>query len=73
MLVIAGKDDPVIRSEKKFKELIDFLRKLGYVDVRSRLYGDMRHEILNEINKQDVYCDIVRFLDENDLQQSRRY
>ena len=62
--VIAGEDDPVIRSKEKFEELTDFLTGLGYADVRSKLYGHMRHEILNETNKHDVYRDVVSFFDQ---------
>lgn len=62
ILVIAGEDDPVIRSKEKFEALTDYLKKLGYTDVRSNLYGHMRHEILNETNKLDVYRDVVCFL-----------
>lgn len=61
--VIAGADDPVIRSREKFEALTDFLTGLGYGDVRSKLYEHMRHEILNETSKHDVYRDVVRFLD----------
>lgn len=62
--VIAGEDDPVIRSREKFEELTNFLTELGYGDVRSKLYGHMRHEILNETSKHDVYRDVVSFFDE---------
>ena len=61
--VIAGADDPVIRSREKFEALADFLTGLGYGDVRSKLYEHMRHEILNETGKHDVYRDVVRFLE----------
>ena len=62
--VIAGADDPVIRSREKFGALIGFLTSLGYGDVRSKLYDHMRHEILNETGKYDVYRDVVCFFDE---------
>lgn len=65
ILLIAGEDDPVIRSAKKFEELADFLKELGYTNVRSKLYGHMRHEILNETKKMDVYQDIACFFDES--------
>ena len=64
ILMIAGEDDPVIRSKEKFGELAGFLADLGYANVRSKLYEHMRHEILNETGKHDVYRDVVRFFDE---------
>lgn len=64
ILMIAGEDDPVIRSKEKFGELAGFLADLGYANVRSKLYEHMRHEILNETGKHNVYRDVVRFFDE---------
>lgn len=64
ILVIAGEEDPVIRSRKKFEELIDYFTELGYKNVKSKLYGHMRHEILNETKRMDVYKDVVKFYNE---------
>ena len=64
ILVIAGEQDPVILSKKKFEELTDFLKGLGYINIKSKLYGHMRHEILNETKRMDVYKDVVQFIDE---------
>lgn len=60
--VIAGEDDPVIQSKRKFEKLAKFLQKRGYNDVEFKLYPEMRHEILNEINNQIVYNDVLNFL-----------
>lgn len=62
IFIIAGKDDPVIQNEKKFKALEEFIKKLGYENVNSKLYQKMRHEILNEKNKKIVYNDILDFI-----------
>ncbi|MCF0228136.1 MAG: alpha/beta hydrolase [Parasporobacterium sp.] len=62
IFLIAGKDDPVIISAKKFKELADFLNGVGYTNVTCRLYGSMRHEILNESDNLTVFDDIADFL-----------
>ncbi len=64
ILVIAGEEDPVIRSRKKFEELTDFLKELGYINITSKLYSHMRHEILNETKRMDIYEDVVQFIDE---------
>ncbi len=61
ILFIAGSDDPCIISHRDFAKAVNFMRKVGYTDVRSRLYPGMRHEILNEIGKQDVWQDVVDF------------
>jgi alpha-beta hydrolase superfamily lysophospholipase len=37
-------------------------RKLGVSKVRSKIYPNMRHEILNEDKKDEVIQDIADFL-----------
>lgn len=59
---IAGNDDPVIKSKKDFNEAINFLKKIGYHNIDNSLYDDMSHEILNEINNNLVYDDILNWL-----------
>ncbi len=56
---IAGADDPCIIDEKHFTKAVDFMRQRGYVDVMSKLYPGMRHEILNEVGKAEVWQDVV--------------
>lgn len=62
LLVMAGKDDPVIISEKKFEALLSFLKRIGYYNIRSKLYENKRHEILNESNREEIFADVLRFL-----------
>ena len=59
---IAGSDDPVIKSKKDFNEAINFLEKIGYHNIDNTLYDDMSHEILNEVNNNLVYDDILNWL-----------
>jgi len=59
VLFIAGADDPCIISEKDFRKAVEFLRKQGYQKVDSKLYPHMRHEILNEVGKIQVWQDVV--------------
>ena len=62
IMFIAGSDDPVIVSEDKWNESREFLQKLGYTNVRGKLYKGLRHEILNENIKENIYDDIVKFM-----------
>lgn len=62
VLFVAGKDDPVgdfgkgvIAVHKKYKKEFD--------DVSLKLYEHDRHEILNEIDRKDVYLDIYKWLE----------
>ena len=61
IFVIAGSKDPVIQNKNKFLELVDFLKELGYKDVTSKLYKDLKHEILNEEEKNIIYKDVLDF------------
>ncbi len=60
---IAGGDDPVIVNEKKWRSAADFLRRVGYASVTAKLYPNMRHELLNELGREEVYADILKFIE----------
>lgn len=62
---IAGGDDPVIQNAEKWEKAQEFLRKAGYKNVSGKLYEGMRHEILNEIGKEEVYADVLKFIEES--------
>lgn len=65
ILLIAGQDDPVIGNTKLFDDLKSFLIDLGYNNIDSRLYNQLRHEILNEEEYITVYQDIFNFIENN--------
>lgn len=62
VLIIAGEDDPVGRMGKGPSWLYDRYRSLGIADTKLKLYPHMRHEILNETDRESVYRDILDFL-----------
>ena len=64
ILVIAGSDDPVIQNKNKFENLINFLRSLEYKNITSKLYPKKRHELLNEVDHESIYQDILDFFNE---------
>lgn len=55
----------MILSKKDFEKAVQFMRDRGYQNVESKLYPKMRHEILNEIGKQEVWGDIVHWANDN--------
>lgn len=61
--IIAGRNDKVIQNEEKFTKLSKFITERGYRNVQSKLYNDMKHEILNEKNNEIVYKDILNFIE----------
>ena len=60
---IAGNLDPVIGKESQWLASQNFLLKLGYNNVTGKLYEGLRHEILLEDSKEEVYKDVVEFLE----------
>ncbi|HGM3508595.1 TPA: lysophospholipase [Clostridioides difficile] len=60
--IISGDKDPIGKNGKGVLRLRDRYMKLGVKDVSCKLYKDGRHELLNEINKQEVFEDIICWL-----------
>lgn len=58
MLIIAGDKDPVGKYGESVKSLYNQYLKLNIDKVEMKLYEEGRHELLNEINKEDVFEDI---------------
>ena len=64
VLLIAGDMDPVGGYGKGVITVYERLKKTGLKEVSMNLYPGARHEILNELNYQDVYLDVVDWLRE---------
>ncbi len=62
LLIISGKEDPVGDFGKGPQKSFKIYKKAGINNISMKLYTDMRHEIINEINKEIVYNDILNFL-----------
>lgn len=61
MLLISGDDDPVGEYGKGVVKVEKFYKEIGF-RVSSILYPEGRHEMLNEINRHEVYEDILNGL-----------
>ena len=62
VLFIAGDADPVGDFGKGVRKTAQVFRNMGMRCVAEKLYPDGRHEILNELNKYEVYEDISRWI-----------
>ena len=62
IFIISGQDDPVGRMGKGPVWLWRKYRSLGITGAILKLYPNMRHEILNETDKEIVYKDILCFI-----------
>ena len=61
VMLIAGSDDP-LGGERGNKLLLNAFRKAGVEDVTLIVYQDARHEVFNELNKDEVLADVVDWL-----------
>ena len=67
ILLIAGSDDPVGNYGKGIYQVANSLTKAGIENVSVYLFEEMRHEILNEKNKQQVYDVVTRWIENERL------
>lgn len=65
LFLIAGSADPVGDNWKGVLKAKRQFQAAGIADVRSQLYRDARHEILNETCREEVTADILAWLDEH--------
>jgi alpha-beta hydrolase superfamily lysophospholipase len=59
---LSGEKDPCMGSREEFEDAIRFMRKVGYRDTKAKIYPGMRHEILNEEDREQVYEDVLTLL-----------
>lgn len=64
VLLFTGSDDP-IGAERGNKLLMNAFRRAGVHDVTLIVYEGMRHETLNDFNKEEVFADIEAWLEES--------
>lgn len=62
ILLISGKDDPCTGGEKGRKDSAEVLREAGFRKIEVDTIDGMRHEILNETEREAVYKKIEDFL-----------
>ena len=61
VLFISGEDDPCRINDRRFRLAVEKMKEAGYRNVQARTYPGMRHEILNETGKEEVWNDILAF------------
>ncbi len=62
LFFISGEQDPVGEFGKGVKKVYQKYLKSGQKNTSIKLYPGARHEVLNEINRQEVYNDILNWL-----------
>ena len=65
VLLIAGQEDPVGNMGRDVEKVCGLFKKLGLSDVQMKLYPGMRHEILNEKEREKPFDDVLNWLEEH--------
>lgn len=61
--LVSGDMDPVGSYGKGVREVFKALNLAGVEDVSMKLYGNDRHELLNETDRDQVYDDLARWME----------
>lgn len=61
ILIASGTDDPLSRGDG-LQRLAEEYRRRGVQDVTLKLFEGARHEILNEVNRDEVYASISTWM-----------
>lgn len=63
LLFVSGDADPVGNNGKGVEAAAESMEKAGVEDVTLKLFPGMRHEILNEIGKEEVYDFVLEWIE----------
>ena len=72
IFLVAGSQDPVGGYGKGVVQTYERLVLAGVLDVQCKLYEGARHEVLNEINREEVYFDLLRWIQQRIQTPSKR-
>ncbi|NCB14511.1 MAG: alpha/beta hydrolase, partial [Erysipelotrichia bacterium] len=62
IFLVAGNDDPVGDYGKGVEKVFEMYKSHNIKDINLKLYPEARHEIINEINKTEVYNDLLNWI-----------
>ena len=60
--VAAGEHDPARPPRALVNALVDRLRSAGVHNVTVKIYPGARHEVFNETNRDEVYADLIAWV-----------
>jgi alpha-beta hydrolase superfamily lysophospholipase len=65
VLLLTGESDPVTGFSKGTTELFQKMKQAGLSGTAFKMYPQARHEILNEINREEVMQDVIDWIDDH--------
>jgi alpha-beta hydrolase superfamily lysophospholipase len=63
VLFISGTDDPVGGFKKGVTKVYNNFKKAGIKDVELKFYEDARHDLVNELNRYEIFDDAASWLE----------
>lgn len=69
VLIISGEDDPVGEGGKGVRKLASMFWRAGVKDLKLKIYEGYRHEILNDYGKEQVYRDLLDWMEKRAADQ----
>lgn len=64
ILFLAGEEDIITGKKEGLVNSINRILGVGYYDIDYKVYNNMKHEVINEINNEIVYAEIVKFYEQ---------
>jgi alpha-beta hydrolase superfamily lysophospholipase len=61
--LVSGSMDPVGDRTVGVQQVASQYRRLGVADVTTKFWPDARHEVLNETNRDEVFAELIGWLD----------
>ncbi len=65
IFIISGALDPIGENGKGVSKVVKLYRSVGLTNIRYKLYPMLRHELWNEVRKDEVYNDIIKWIEED--------
>lgn len=65
ILIFSGDKDPVGANGKGVRRVYNMLKKAGVENITLKLFKDGRHEMLNEVNREEVFEFVLNWLENN--------
>lgn len=63
ILIFSGAKDPVGANGKGVKRVYNMLKEAGVKDITFKLFENGRHEMLNEVNRNEVYEFVLKWIE----------
>lgn len=64
MFIFSGEEDPVGWHGKGVRKVVQQYKDHGLTNIQSILYPNSRHEMLHELNKEEVYESVYQWVEE---------